>query len=331
MVLPESVFDTTENKYIRLFLYKYFWVRAVVSLPQLTFEPYTSTKTSLLFAQKKTKKEIEGWNEVWGKHSSDYGKLKTRAENYVKVYLEDEPKTKFPSIKDDKDKDIRNNLSRFLKIQFDDDELGLEIKELVETYRAQIEEMAKIDRDTVEVFGHVNTSWVLGEVAQELMIPIFMAEAAKIGYKRSKRGERSQPNELFDIEIAPEQVEAQKVKELYEANQEELKARLAQTEIDLNKLKPEDKRKNGYLKRLNNLKVELEEVENEEGRVLAALKNYYDDKGSLLEAYKPRLDDELLAIFQLPRMEKFKSNYVLIRQTDHQKLLDFLRRAKVWR
>lgn len=32
-VLPESVFDTTENKYIRLFLYKFFKIKAVVSLP----------------------------------------------------------------------------------------------------------------------------------------------------------------------------------------------------------------------------------------------------------------------------------------------------------
>jgi len=331
VVLPESVFDTTENKYIRLFLYKYFWVRAVVSLPQLTFEPYTSTKTSLLFAQKKTRGEVEEWNEVWGKHSSEYGKLKTRAENYIKVYLEDEPKTKFPSIKDDKDEDIKNNLSRFLKIKFDDEESGLEIKELVETYRPQIEETAKIDKDTVEAFGHVNTSWVFGGVAQELRLPVFMAEAANIGYKRSKRGERSQPNELFDIEIAPEKVEAQKVKELYETNKEELIARIAQTEIDLKKLKPEDKKKNGYFKRLNNLKSELEEVENEERRVLAALENYYDGKGNLLEAYKTRFEDELLSIFQLPRMEKFKSNYLLIRQTDHKTLLDFLRRAKVWR
>jgi type I restriction enzyme M protein len=55
VVLPESVFDTTENKYIRLFIYKYFKVRAVVSLPQITFEPFTSTKTSLLFAQQKHK------------------------------------------------------------------------------------------------------------------------------------------------------------------------------------------------------------------------------------------------------------------------------------
>lgn len=57
-VLPESVFDTTENKYIRLFLFKYFKIKAIVSLPQLAFEPYTSTKTSILFAQKKQKMKL---------------------------------------------------------------------------------------------------------------------------------------------------------------------------------------------------------------------------------------------------------------------------------
>jgi type I restriction enzyme M protein len=61
VILPESVFDTTENKYIRLFIYKYFNIKAVVSLPQLAFAPYTTTKTSILFAQKKTKEEVDKW------------------------------------------------------------------------------------------------------------------------------------------------------------------------------------------------------------------------------------------------------------------------------
>jgi len=70
VVLPESVFDTIENKYMRLFIYKYFKVKAVISLPQLTFEPFTSTKTSLLFAQKKTKKEIKKWDSLWSEYSN---------------------------------------------------------------------------------------------------------------------------------------------------------------------------------------------------------------------------------------------------------------------
>ena len=52
VVLPDSVFDTNENLYIRLFLYRFFFIKAVVSLPQIAFQPYTPTKTSLLFAVK---------------------------------------------------------------------------------------------------------------------------------------------------------------------------------------------------------------------------------------------------------------------------------------
>ncbi len=88
LVLPESVFDAIENKYIRLFIYKFFKIKAVIYLPQSTFEPFTSTKTSLLLAQKKTSKEIIEWGEKWNKYSGEWSKLKTRCENMIKVYLE---------------------------------------------------------------------------------------------------------------------------------------------------------------------------------------------------------------------------------------------------
>lgn len=88
IVIPESVFDTTENKYIRIFLYKYFKIKAVVSLPQITFEPYTSTKTSILFAQKKTTDEMKKWDDSWAKYSKEYGLLKTRIASYVKYFIE---------------------------------------------------------------------------------------------------------------------------------------------------------------------------------------------------------------------------------------------------
>ena len=56
-ILPESFFDVSDNKYIRIYLYKYFKIKSVISLPQLTFQPFTSTKTSLLFAQKKLRRK----------------------------------------------------------------------------------------------------------------------------------------------------------------------------------------------------------------------------------------------------------------------------------
>lgn len=76
VVLPESVFDTTENKYIRLFLYKYFKIKAIVSLPQKTFAPYTNTKTSILFAQKKTDAEIEAYIKSGMKSLKNMHRLK---------------------------------------------------------------------------------------------------------------------------------------------------------------------------------------------------------------------------------------------------------------
>lgn len=88
VVLPDSVFDTNENLYIRMFLYRFFHLKAVVSLPQVTFQPYTPTKTSLLFAVKKTRKEVEGWDGAWRTASNEYGKL--RKSEVVKFVLTNE-------------------------------------------------------------------------------------------------------------------------------------------------------------------------------------------------------------------------------------------------
>lgn len=199
VVLPESVFDTTENKYIRLFIYKYFKVKAVVSLPQLTFEPFTSTKTSLLFAQKKTKKEIDEWNKLWGKYSSEWNTLKTRVDNLVAVYLDEKDRKKLPSVKDLTEKEEKDILARMLKDYIEEDDKKLSVKELIEKYTDELKELCKYDNDTKDTFGFVNTWWVFGEVAKELSYKIFMAEVENIGYKRTKRGEKPMPNELFRI------------------------------------------------------------------------------------------------------------------------------------
>ena len=197
VVLPESVFDTTENKYIRLFIYKYFKVKAVVSLPQLTFEPFTSTKTSLLFAQKKTKLEIQEWNELWSKYSNEWNNLKTRCENLLVVYIDGKDRSKLPSIKNLKESEEKEILARMLKDYIEKDDKKLSTKELIEKYQDELKELCKYNNDTKDIFGFVNTWWVFGEVAKELNYKIFMAEVKNVGYKRTKRGEKPMPNELF--------------------------------------------------------------------------------------------------------------------------------------
>jgi type I restriction enzyme M protein len=198
-VLPESVFDTTENKYIRLFIYKYFKVKAVVSLPQLTFEPFTSTKTSLLFAQKKTKAEIAEWNKVWSAFSTEWNNLKTRCENLLAVYLSGKNRKKLTSIKDLTPKEEKDIMTRMLKDYLEEDDKTLSAKEIIEKYAEEIKDLCKYDKDTKDTFGFVNTWWVFGEVAKKLNYQIFMAEVENVGYKRTKRGEKVMPNELFRV------------------------------------------------------------------------------------------------------------------------------------
>lgn len=203
-VLPESVFDTTENKYIRLFLYKYFKIKAVVSLPQLAFEPYTSTKTSILFAQKKTKEEIADWNDAWDTASKDYSQLKTRVDNLISVYDGKKLKAKLPSIKKLTPDEEVALLRKMLKHYISDADDCLDTNGLITKYREELELLCKPDKDTKETFGHVNTWWVFSEVAENLDYSIFMAETDAIGYKRTKRGERPMPNDLYRTNTAEE-------------------------------------------------------------------------------------------------------------------------------
>ena len=200
-VLPESVFDTTENKYIRLFLYKYFKIKAVVSLPQLAFEPYTSTKTSILFAQKKTKAEVEAWNTAWDEASKEWQTLKTRVENLVAVYEGLKQKSKLPSIRDLTPEEEQSIIQKMLKAYITAGDVGKTTGELISKYHSELENLCSLDKDTQDTFGHVNTWWVFGEVASTQNYVFFMAEAENIGFKRYKKNknvtDKLMPNELF--------------------------------------------------------------------------------------------------------------------------------------
>lgn len=200
IVLPESVFDTTENKYIRLFIYKYFIIKGIVSLPSVTFSPFTTTKTSILFAQKKTSKELKKWDELWSEKSKRYSQIKTRCENLCAVADGKKKKEKLPSIKDLTKQQEQENLLLLLRTLIPERDKVLPTTELIEKYRSEIDSVCKIDQDTIELFGRVNTWWVFGEVAKELSYPIFMAEAEHVGYKRTSRGLQKRPNDLFRVD-----------------------------------------------------------------------------------------------------------------------------------
>ena len=204
IVLPESVFDTTENKYIRLFIYKYFNVKAIVSLPQLTFAPFTNTKTSILFAQKKTDLELEKWNETWAKYSNEYGKLKTRAENIISVYKDKKDKSKMPSIKDLSEEEEKNILLELIDDYIKDKDKNNSIKEIIDKYEKELLDLCTYDKDTEKELGYVNTWWVFKKVSEELDYKVFMAEADNVGYKRKANSIKPMPNDLYRTDSSGE-------------------------------------------------------------------------------------------------------------------------------
>ena len=339
VVLPESVFDTTENKYIRLFLFKYFKIKAVVSLPQLTFEPYTSTKTSLLFAQKKTQKEIQDWNKSWEKFGKEWANLKTRVENYVKVYLEDKEKDKLPSIKDHTEKEIRTNIEKYLKFHIVPDDSSLDIKSLIEKYHDEIIDTGKFDKDLTEQFGHFNTWWVFGEVSKSNNYSIFMAEAKNVGYKRTKRGEKPMPNDLYDEEVAPLFIQKEDVLEGYNEKMQIHKAVKEELETNIKtenakKEKANEKRISKWQEDLEWQLNEIKRLKSEQKEIEKIIDTYYlkrkDKKWELKEVYIDRLDETLLSHFKSGLLAAYISSDVLLRQKAQVKILDTFRKEVKW-
>jgi len=175
-VLPDSVFDNKDDLDARLFLYRFFWIKAVVSLPMLAFVPYTPTKTSILFAQKKTWAEIKAFDALW---NSEY----KAARGYLHSLMDWEPTGEMSA-------DVANAVRYCLYGQVPQIELESQsVNELAGTYSAQLRESQ--DHPLWLVFRHI---------AHKLDAPPFaIAHAEQIGYKRSKKtGESPRQNQLFN-------------------------------------------------------------------------------------------------------------------------------------
>ncbi|MEO0807249.1 MAG: N-6 DNA methylase [Cyanobacteria bacterium J06643_4] len=82
VVLPESIFNAVDLMPVRIFLYRMFKIKAVVALPRNVFID-TPTLTSLLFAQKKTGNEIINWDTLWQSHESHANKTIKKAKLFL--------------------------------------------------------------------------------------------------------------------------------------------------------------------------------------------------------------------------------------------------------
>jgi type I restriction enzyme M protein len=343
VVLPESVFDTTENKYIRLFLFKYFNVKAIVSLPQVTFEPFTSTKTSLLFAQKKTKKQVEQWNELWDKYGKEWSLLNTRVADYVKYFVKEEKLNKkwakdvVEDIEKKNTKRISDNIKRFLKDYITPEDKALNPKELLTKYSEEIDSLSKFEKET-NVFGFYNAWWVFGEVAKEMDYDIFMAEAQNVGYKRTKRGENPMPNDLYDIEYAPNTIDTKKILEGYDRDIKIFKEQLEElkTELETINKKIDGKETDALKKKAEKLNTDIEtqdtkikQTETEKNQVIKIFKKHYESD-KLKAEFAGRTDAELISHFKNGVLSRYKSDDIVLRTSELLTILDNIRKDVVW-
>lgn len=98
----------------------------------------------------------------------------------------------------------REVLMKILKNYLTELDEKLDTNALIKKYAEELEGICTIDKDTKDTFGFVNTWWVFGEVSSKLNYSLFVAEAENIGYKRTKRGEKPMPNDLYRVDTSGE-------------------------------------------------------------------------------------------------------------------------------
>ena len=176
VVLPDSVFDTSSNRSVRLFLFKYFEIKAVISLPTLAFAPYTTTKTSLLFARKKTEEEVVEWESRWKELEAEYDELKAQLDKLRNRKETDELQPEFA-----------DKLRQYVRSLWEPGDERLSIQELKQKYA---EDLKQVDKEW----------WIFDSISDMFDYSIFMAHANDIGYKRGINREEQRPNELYQEE-----------------------------------------------------------------------------------------------------------------------------------
>lgn len=181
VVLPESFFATAENFEPRKFLLRHFHVRAVVTLPQAAFQPWTPTRTSLLFAQKKSVSEESEWTAA---ENGEVTRLRAAQEALrMPVRRLTRP------IKSMKEADFVTYRQEVVSAAA---VLGIEVLEAeiqeADAVLSVLKQARAVDVEDL-AFRHAAATYPLAS-----FVGLTVGE---IGYKRTKRGEQRRPNQLF--------------------------------------------------------------------------------------------------------------------------------------
>ena len=175
----------------RIFLYKHFNIKAIVSLPNFTFLPHTNTATSLLFAEKKSVEEENTFLTVWKEKSVEF---KNKANKLI-AFLPKPRKAESIS--------MHSFLEKFIKET--EKELGnsaVIFPYFQDEYLADTENYISFKKKIRDLILGAEQRWVLAQTYNDDRITdsTFKNYAINdIGYKAGKKGSKDKPNELMYI------------------------------------------------------------------------------------------------------------------------------------
>ncbi|TFE01776.1 SAM-dependent DNA methyltransferase [Jeotgalibacillus salarius] len=194
LVLPESIFNAVDLSPVRIFLYRMFNIKSIVALPRNVFID-TPTLTSLLFAQKKSPQEIEDWDKEWDEHLEFAQNKIKRAKTFIQKNniknfaspnaLIDAIVEELSLIIDQKEWILKKGKNaEVIPFKYEGD---LNFESIREYYKTLLNS-SSIDK-------HI-TRYTFSKVAERFNYEYPTFSVDEVGYKLSKRKEKSKPNQL---------------------------------------------------------------------------------------------------------------------------------------
>ncbi len=146
------------------------------------------------------------------------------------------------------------------------------------------------------------------------------------------------PNDLYDIEFAPNTLIKNEIINKYQEKIKENKKLKTEIEKDLVKIesKIEDKPNKTIEKKQTKLKSDIdmlaERIKNisEEKQEVENIIDKYYKNGNLKSNYIDRIDTNLTNHFKNGLLKKYQSTDILLRQNETIKILDYMRKEAIW-
>jgi type I restriction enzyme M protein len=197
VVLPESFFSVEDDVDGRLFLYKHFNIKAIVSLPNHAFSPHTTTSTSLLFASKKTRDEEEQFQESWDKLAVLFDEKYSRFDAILSVAKDNLSFELADKHKAESIKSLFEKVKKFLDNEFGHDFVILPY--FADGFLFNPDNFSQLKKKIRDTVSSVRDRWVLFHVTKKIKSKFYNFSISNMCYKAGKKGSKDKPNELMAI------------------------------------------------------------------------------------------------------------------------------------